>query len=69
MDNRELLASIGITQTEWGRLTGAAPRTLLRYFHPGCKEPALVHILLRFFVAFPRVFRLFVKFRKEENHE
>lgn len=68
MDNRELLAQIGTTQAEWGRLTRTPARTLLRHFHPGCKEPTLVHLVLRFFAASPRAFKLFLKFRKEETN-
>ncbi len=64
MDNRTLLAQLPgkPSQLAWGRLCGAGERTVRRWFETGCKEPALVNTMLRFFVAHPRTYKAFVKF-------
>lgn len=65
MDNRTLLASLNLSQQAWGRLCGCNPRTAQKWFEDGIVKPVLVNRLLRFFVAYPRVFKAFQAFIKE----
>lgn len=64
MDNRTLLANLPVklSQLGWGRLCGVNDRTAQRWFEKGVKEPVFVHTMLRFFVANPTMFKVFVKF-------
>lgn len=65
MDNRTLLSQLPgkPSQLAWGRLWPVDGRTARRWFKTGCVTPTVVHTLLRFFVAHPRIFKTFVEFR------